>query len=410
MRFPLALVIAVVALASPAAARANDTMLWACHGPDGGALPARYDTMHSAGAFVMPTSAVPCAASGDTIRVGFSNPSPPEGSFAALRLNAPAGVQVQGVWLGRRVTGPGYFARTSTTALEALDVGGTLDGVFAHAATGAWVELGVQCATAGCDMSGAGLDFRFAALAVRDAVAPAFTVGALPAYAAGVTDLVVDATDTGIGLARVSATLAGVPVGASGFGGSACRELSPADATADLPLAEDCPATRRLALALDSALVADGTQPLEVTVTDGSGNASVQRFDLKVVNHPPVAVTPAPRPVRTPVATATPAPVPSTAALGNVGRYRRGAIDVEASCPARAAASCPVSLTLQAKLPPSRRTTTIARGRSSVDPGTKAKVALELSAAARRALTKRRTLRATLTLAGAPPLSVKLAR
>ena len=314
------------------------------------------------------------------------------------------------MWLGRRVTGPGYFARTSTTALEALDAGGTLDGVFTHAATGAWVELGVQCASAGCDMSGAGLDFRFAALAVRDASAPTFTVSALPAIATGVTDVVVDARDTGIGLAAVRATLAGVPVAASGLGGSACRELSPADTTADLPLAEDCPVARRLALAVDSALVPDGTQRLEITVTDGSGNASVQGFDLKVFNHPPVAATPAPTPVRTPVPTATPTPVPSTAALGNVGRYRGGAINVEASCPARAAASCPVSLTLRAKLPPSRRTTTIARAKSSVSPGAKAKVALTLSAAARRALTKRRTLRTTLTLAGARPVSVKLAR
>ena len=50
----------------------------------------------------------------------------------------------------------------------------------------------------------------------------------------------------------------------------------------------------------------DGTHRLEVTVTDGAGNASVQGSDLKVVNHPPVTVTPTPVPTRTPVPTATP--------------------------------------------------------------------------------------------------------
>jgi hypothetical protein len=402
MRSPLALAVAVVALAAPASARANEVRLWACHGPDGRAVPASYDVQRSAGAFVTPTSSVPCATPGDTIRLGFTTPGPPEGSFAVLRLNAPAGVQLVGVWLVRRATGPGYFARTSTTDLEAENAGATLDGVFAHAATGAWVELGLRCASAGCDMTGAALDFHSAALVVRDGSSPSFSVSALPASAAGVTALTVDARDTGLGLASASATLGGVPLATSALGGSACAELSPGDPTVDLPLADDCPATRRVVLGIDTTQVPDGTHRLEVTVTDGAGNAAVQGSDLKVVNDPPAAPTPVP--------TATPAPVPATAVLGPLGRYTRGAVAVEASCPARAAASCTVALTLRAKLPPSRRTATIARARASVRPGAKAKVTLTLSAAARRALAKRRSLRATLTLGAATPVAVTVRR
>ena len=162
MRKLVALVFFVALAAVPASARANEAMLWACHGPDGRTLPISYDASRSVGAFITPTSSVPCASPADTIRLGFDNTSPPEGSFAALRFNPPAGgVTIAGVWLGRRVTGPGYFARTSAGDLETLDGAGTLDGVFTQAATGSWVELGVRCASAGCDMTGAALDFRF---------------------------------------------------------------------------------------------------------------------------------------------------------------------------------------------------------------------------------------------------------
>jgi hypothetical protein len=410
MRLSFALVVCVVALAAPAVARAGDARLWACHGPDGAALPISYEATHSAGAYVTPTSPTACASAADTIRLGFTNPSPPAGSAAVLRVNAPAGVRVESVWLGRRVTGPGYFAGTSATDLEALDGGGTLDGVFAHAATGSWVELGLRCASAGCDMSGATVDFRFLALAVHDPAPPTFTLRNLGSSASGVIQVSVDAADDGLGLMDVTATLDGVPVGSGAFGGPRCRELSPGDATVDLPLADDCPASRRLPLALDTRLVADGSRRLELTVTDGAGNATVRGADLEVVNRP------APTPTPTPVRTATPSPVvvpvyaPNVVTVGTVGRYRRGAVSVAVTCPARAAASCPVSFTLRAKLPGRKRITTIATARTSVKPGAKAAVKLKLSAAARRALAKRRTLAATLTLAGARPLSVTVRR
>src|SRR4051794_26195407 len=213
MRRLLALVVFAVLAGAPASARANDVRLWACHGPDGRSLPVSFDAARSAGTFVSPTSSTPCESPTDSIRLGFENLSPPEGSFASLRFTPPPGITaIQGVWLGRRVTGPGYFARTSTTTLESLDGAGTLDGVFSKAATGNWVELGVSCATAGCDMTGAGVDFRFLALDVRDASPPTFSVSQIPSYAAGVVSIVLDARDAGIGLANARATLGGVPL------------------------------------------------------------------------------------------------------------------------------------------------------------------------------------------------------
>jgi hypothetical protein len=404
VRTSFALVLCVAALAAPAAARADQATLWACHGPDGGALPISYEWTRSAGAFVTPTSAVACAGASDSIRLGFSNPSPPAGSAATLRIDAPPDVRVDGVWLGRRATGPGYFARTSVMGLETLDGAGTLDGVLARAASGRWVELGLRCASAGCDMSTSTLDFRFLALVVTDAAPPTFSFSG--AGSSGVTGVGVDARDVGLGLASVRATLDGVPVGEAGFGGSRCQELTPGDATVDLPLVDDCPAARKLTLTLDTRLVPDGVHRLELTVRDAAGNAAVRSSDLTVVNTPPPpAATPSPAPTTIP-----PKAEPSVIALGAVGRYRRGAISVAATCPPRAAANCPVSLTLRAKLPGRRQTATIARARASVRPGHKTTLKLKLSAAARRALTKRKTLRATLTPAGGKARRVTVRR
>ena len=143
----LALAVAVVALAAPVSARAGEAMLWACHGPDGRPLPPSFEASSSGGAFVRPTSPVPCPSPSDTIKVGFDNASPPEGSTALLRFVVPGpGTTLEGVWLGRTVTGPGYFARTSSGELETYDGSGPLGGVFEHAASGSWVELGLRCA------------------------------------------------------------------------------------------------------------------------------------------------------------------------------------------------------------------------------------------------------------------------
>ncbi len=301
MRRSLVLALFALLVAVPASARANSVTLWACHGPAGGALPFGYTASGSFEAsFATPDGG--CAAPGGTIRLGFLHPDPLGGHFASLRFAPPEGVAVDGVWLGRRVSGPGYWARTSTTELESLDQRALLDGVFASTASGQWVELGIRCdadPATRCDATGTGVDFHFAALMVRDESKPTFTLGGIPGFASGAMDLSVDARDTGLGLSSISATFAGAPVAAIKLGQSYCAELSPGDSTADLPLAEDCPAASRKTLVVDTTAVADGTQRLQVVVADAAGNTSARDYDVKVLNHPPVVSTrPRPRPRR----------------------------------------------------------------------------------------------------------------
>jgi hypothetical protein len=85
-------------------------------------------------------------------------------------------------------------------------------------------------------------------------------------------------------------------------------------------------------------------------------------------------------------------------------------VSISASCPAAAPETCAITLKLTAKLPGRRKAATIATARSTAKPGQRAKIHLRLSSAARSALKKRRTLRAQLTLEGAQPVSVTLAR
>ncbi len=83
---------------------------------------------------------------------------------------------------------------------------------------------------------------------------------------------------------------------------------------------------------------------------------------------------------------------------------RRGTLTLSVLCPASAVAPCAHRLTLTAG------GRTIARGRGTSAAGRRARIVLKLSSAARRTLARKRTLRATLTLAGASPLAVRLRR
>jgi hypothetical protein len=419
MRRSLVLALLAVLVATPASARANSATLWACHGPAGGGLPFGYTASGSFEASIT-TPNGGCGASGGTIRLGFLHPDPLGGHFASLRFAPPSGVSVDRVWLGRHVDGPGYWARTSSASLESLDQRATLDGVFTAPASGQWVELGLRCdedPATHCDAAGTGVDFRFAALAARDEAKPSFTVSGVPNFAAGMLDLVLDARDSGLGLASAGATLAGAPAAAVKLGQSFCAELSPGDATIDLPLAEDCPTASRVVLAVDTTAVPDGTHRLELTVADGAGNANVRGYDVKVLNHPAMITptpTPSPPPGK-PVAVPPPKPEPVTNAgvLKVPKQYavsRTGSFKVDASCPAAAPASCTLRLKLSARLPGRTKAATIASARKTAKPGAGAKLTLKLSSSARKALVSKRKLTAVLTLAGAAPVTVRLKR
>ena len=191
--------------------------------------------------------------------------------------------------------------RPPATPLETLGAG-SLDGGLFTGAVGDWVEVGLRCETADprCDMADAagGPALRRAdrARRCRADVHHRRRVRASPP--ARSRRWSTPAT-SGSGVAGVTATLGGRTVATAASGQGRCVELSPADATADLPLAEDCPASDRLILSIDSTAVADGLQRLELLVADGAGNTTAKGFDVRVANTPP-----------TPVPTVPPVPPP----------------------------------------------------------------------------------------------------
>lgn len=412
-RVLLLTILAVPVSATPA--HAQTATLWGCHGPDGRALPFSY----SASGTVETAITEPgggCSAPGGTIRIAFTRDDPAAGQHAALRFAAPTGVAVEGVVVGRSASGPGYHASGPGGPFETLATSGTLDGTFAAPAGTPWVELGLRCETSDprCDSTGARVDLRHAAVSVRDAAAPAFEISELPAFAKGTVEVAVDAQDAGLGLASVAVTLAGAPVTTERLGQGRCAELSPGDPTTDLPLAEDCPASDRVIVALDTTAVADGTHPLVLAVADGAGNTTTRAWDLRVLNHPPGSVPGPPPPSTGGVATPPPLrPISLPGILRDGRRFtvsRDGMLTVEASCPRAATVACAMTLSLKAKLPGRKRTTTVATARSTAKPGRRARIHMRLSPAARSALRKQRTLRAELRLSGREPVRVTLVR
>ena len=188
-----------------------------------------------------------------------------------------------------RATGRG----PRSTPLETL-AAGSLDGSLFAGATGDWVEVGLRCETPDprCDAPGRA---RRPALRRADRArrrrADLHRRGRARGSPAARSPWRSTPRDGGIGVARVSATLGGRSVATAAPASGRCAELSPADATADLPLAEDCPPSDRLILSIDSTAVADGLQRLELLVADGAGNTTAKGFDVRVANTP---LTPAP--------------------------------------------------------------------------------------------------------------------
>ena len=287
----------LVAVAAAAPARAQTVTLWGCHGPGGDPLPLSASASGTVETAVTEVGGG-CAAVGGALRIAFARTDPAHGQWASVRFAPPPRVALEHVWLGRSANGPGYWAQTSSTPLETL-AGGSLDGSLFAAATGDWVEVGLRCDTPDprCDAPDARVDLRFAALTVRDAAVPTFSAVGVPRVAKGTFEVVVDADDRGLGVARASATLGGTPVATAQAGQGRCRELSPADATADLPLSEDCPPSDRLVLAIDTTVVADGVHTLELLVADGAGNTAAKSYDVPVANVPPTPVPSAAGPV-----------------------------------------------------------------------------------------------------------------
>ncbi|HEY6886508.1 MAG TPA: hypothetical protein VI300_01975 [Solirubrobacter sp.] len=405
-----------------APASADEARLWACHGPDGAPLglgASAVDGQSTGGS---------CAAPGSAFTLQFPSATPQGLTGPSLRLAVPPGVDLTAVRLDRAARGPGYYASADTATLESETAGQLLDDVTTLQASPAGaVKLGLRCdapVDASCAGAGAAkLDLRSAALIVDDKSAPVAAVGGLRNPASSGLDLDVQAADEGLGLAFATAWLDDELVAGEDFPG--CWDLTPDDDTVDLALGDQCTLTGRVKVPVDLSAVAAGEHWLTVGVTDLTGNTSwtpefavrvehptTTGMDTLVIGNPTPAPTPAPgpisaRPLPVPSAApvAAPKPVaPKTSALVRLPKRvsRTGAYSVSVLCPASASKPCAHRLTLTAG------GKTIATGRGSSTPGKRATIVMHLSNAARRALARKGTLTATLTLSGAAPTTVRL--
>jgi hypothetical protein len=306
------LVAGVAAGALPvASAGAAPVTLWGCHGPAGQALGMGAFVASVGGDGVTDTPAGGCgSAAGDGgLRAAFTRVDPVSGSAAGWRVELPAGVAVGDVRLVRRTSGFGgtpvagggqrYRAVTAGGVLEASSVEDStnvpLDGAAVFPATGGggFVSVGVSCSAADrCAAPSAtpiGVDLDAVAVTVDDVDAPRGAVGGIVSPASGTLNLNVRATDSGVGLARVEATVDGALAASAALGGAGCADLSPDDAAVDLPLGGGCPAAvTDLQLPVPTPTLGDGAHRLRVTATDAAGNTTVLvDQDLNVSNTPP---------------------------------------------------------------------------------------------------------------------------
>lgn len=300
------------ALVVAPSATAATVVLWACHGPAGQALGTAPLTSVASGDGVV--NDVGCdgtvdPSSDDGLSASFSRPDPAADSVALWQVLVPAGATLNDVSAERSTTGFGgapqpsdpqtYSLWTSDGPLESSSLADASDvpltGAVDVPASGTQVELGVSCSSSNSSRCAApisggtvGADFSSIALNVTDASVPEGAVGGVQSVVAGSLNLVADATDSGLGLYSLDASLDGQTVASAQLGGQSCRDLS-TGSVVDLPLDADCPSeVAGVPLTADVADVPDGMHLLSVSVTDAAGTtASLVNQEIEVLNHGP---------------------------------------------------------------------------------------------------------------------------
>jgi hypothetical protein len=299
------------ALAIAPTALAGTVVLWACHGPAGQGLgTAPFTSVASHDGVVSDTGCDDTVdpSSDQGLSASFSRPDPAAGSIALWQLAVPAGTTLNDVSAQRATAGFGgavqpsdpqaYSLWTSDSLLESSSLADASDtplsGPLYAPATGAQVQLRVSCAAyagSGCAApSGGGtvgVDFSSIALNVTDSSVPQGAVGGVQSVVAGSLNLIVDATDSGLGLYSLNASLDGQTVASAQLGGVSCTDLS-TGSVIDLPLDADCPSqVVGVPISVNVANVPDGMHLLRVTVTDAAGTtASLVNQEIEVLNHP----------------------------------------------------------------------------------------------------------------------------
>jgi hypothetical protein len=279
---------------SASSASASDVWLWSCHGPSGTALNnVQSDlTAYDGG----------CGAAAGGLR-GVLNPQAGLITGAtSLGLGVPSSTKLTGLRVQSSATGvanglaytvkaPTGTLDTVSTDLPAQEKTYTVDPGTTEAGN---VSIGLACGAASCADSGpATLAVSRVGLQVADTQAPAIAVGGTRNPAAGLLSLDIHGTDSGVGLNWAEAYLEGQPVTQKRFDASNCTELSPDDATVDLPLGNDCPNVSQVGIVVNTHILnadntpvtPDGDYTLIVRVADMAGNITEQRSPVELANY-----------------------------------------------------------------------------------------------------------------------------
>jgi hypothetical protein len=311
--------ITVIAAAAflPASARAGEVVLWACHGPHGEALGAVPFVSAMGGDGRATTYGNGCeGGEGVTGEEGglsatFSAPDPAGKSEALWQLYVPSGVALHSLRIARSTTGFGgepvssdpqiYEASTSSGVVEsaALDeplTDKSLGGELVREAMGSFVRVSVSCALGGGQSCPApseggtvGVEVSSVALGVRDEAPPTGAVGGVrsPVEPGATLELLLDASDSGLGLANAEASIEGRTVAFVRLGTGSCPEHPSLSETIEMPLgAAGCPGSVS-EVPLSVPVGGAGLHRLRVTVTDAAGNTTTLVDQTIAVESPP---------------------------------------------------------------------------------------------------------------------------
>jgi hypothetical protein len=298
--------VAVAALgvtASGASAATNDVWVWACHGPGGQEIGNVFGSTDFTGYGVGCDTAgdidagglrgrLPLAAEGNAITYG---------KTVSANLTVPPGTNLTAVRLQRRVTDAApnvtysatYGGAGPNTSLESFS-GANVPAEdktvpVTPLGQGGNVQLRLECtSTAGCPATApANLDVASLAMKVTDTSPPHVGVGGYQSPADKALSLDFAATDVGTGLRTAEAWITGQPVVTGDFPDTDCRDLTPGDATVDMPLDAKCAFADHAAISVPITGLPNGDgYVLNYRVTDWAGNEYTESKPLSINVNP----------------------------------------------------------------------------------------------------------------------------
>jgi hypothetical protein len=284
--------------ASGASAASNDVWVWACHGPAG------EDLGNVFGSNNLTDYGVGCDAPGDIDAGGLHGQlavgggAIPYGTTAGANLTVPPGTQLTAVRVQRRVTNAAANVIYTASAL-----GGSLESVQGAnvaaedktfpitpgSTVSGTVGLKLECTSpSSCPSTDpATLDVSSLAMKVADTAKPSVAVGGYQSPADKDLKLDFAGTDVGTGLRTAEAWITGQGVVRGDFPGTNCRDLTPNDATVDMPLDAKCSFADHAYLTVPVTGLPNGPgYTLNYRVTDWAGNEYTESKPLAINVNP----------------------------------------------------------------------------------------------------------------------------